>query len=600
MPILMAERAVETPISFCASARRPSKGCSIQLPMRYMALATDYDGTLATDGQAAPATLAALEALKASGRKTILATGRHLDDLRRVFPKIDLFDRIIAENGAVLYDSATREETLLTEPPAPELLSALRQAAVKFDVGRAIISSWTPAETAILDVIKKMGLDYQVIFNKGAVMVLPSGVNKATGVAKGLESLLLSPHNLVSVGDAENDHSLLAVDECGVAVANAVPSLRDRADIVTKLARGEGLVELIHEMLKDDLRRYDDRLNRSKISIGMEVDAQERSVHLVPNRNSVLVSGASASGKSSAVAGILEEFAEKGYQFCVIDPEGDFENFGGALPIGSPNDPPDPNVVAKALESTQNLVVNLMNVPMSERPAAFSALLPKILEMRSRTARPHCLVIDEAHHLLPPSWSPASDTIPQQLSGTILITVHPERVSPTALAFVDTVLATGADAAGILSNFARITQIAALPISAPAPQTGEALVWFARRESSPPVLIKSRLAKSERRRHRRNYAEGELSPEQSFYFRGPDNKLNIRAQNLATFLQIADGVDDETWLFHSRRCDYSNWFENIIKDGDLAEAARQIEKAPDAAKGRAAMRETVVTRYTVQ
>jgi len=69
--------------------------------------------------------------------------------------------------------------------------------------------------------------------------------------------------------------------------------------------------------------------------------------------------------------------------------------------------------------------------------AAFSALLPKILEMRSRTARPHCLVIDEAHHLLPPSWSPASDTIPQQLSGTILITVHPERVSPAALALVD-------------------------------------------------------------------------------------------------------------------------------------------------------------------
>jgi hypothetical protein len=168
-----------------------------------MALATDYDGTLATDGQVAPATLAALEALKASGRRILLATGRHLDDLRRVFPKIDVFDRIVAENGAVLYDPASREESLLTEEPPPEFLSALREAGVKFDVGRAIISSWTPAETAILDVIKKMALDYQVIFNKGAVMVLPSGVNKATGVTKGLESLLLSPHNTVSIGDAE-------------------------------------------------------------------------------------------------------------------------------------------------------------------------------------------------------------------------------------------------------------------------------------------------------------------------------------------------------------------------------------------------------------
>jgi HAD superfamily hydrolase (TIGR01484 family) len=565
-----------------------------------MALATDYDGTLATDGQVPPATLAALEALKASGRKILLATGRHLDDLRRVFPKIDIFDRIIAENGAVLYDPSSREETLLTEEPPPEFLQALRDAGVKFDVGRAIISSWTPAEAAILDVIKKMALDYQVIFNKGAVMVLPSGVNKATGVTKGLESLLLSPHNAVSVGDAENDHSLLSVGECGVAVANAVPSLRDRADIVTKASRGEGVVELIQQMLEDDLRQYDNRLTRSTIPIGTEVGAQDRPVHFVPNRNSVLVAGASASGKSSAVAGILEEFAEKGYQFCVIDPEGDFENFGGAMPIGSPSDPPDPNVVAKALESPQSLVVNLMSVPMAERPTAFSALLPKILEMRGRTARPHCLVIDEAHHLLPPSWSPVSDTIPQQLSGTILITVHPERVSPTALAFVDTVLATGADAAAILSNFAQVTQIAAPPTVSQAPQTGQALVWFARGESSAPILVNSRLAKSERRRHRRNYAEGELSPEQSFYFRGPDNKLNLRAQNLETFLQIGDGVDDETWLFHLQRGDYSNWFESIIKDADLADAARRVEQNSDATQGRAAMRETVARRYTVQ
>jgi hydroxymethylpyrimidine pyrophosphatase-like HAD family hydrolase len=566
--------------------------------MRYMALATDYDQTLATDGQVAPSTLAALEALKASGRKILLATGRHLDDLRRIFPKIDVFDRIVAENGAVLCDPASREETLLTENPPLEFLSALRQAGVKFDAGRVIISSWTPAEIAILDVIKKMALDYQVIFNKGAVMVLPSGVNKATGVTKGLESLLLSPHNTVSIGDAENDHSLLAIGECGVAVANAVPSLLDRADVVTKWARGEGVVELINEMLEDDLRRYDDRLNRSTITVGVELGA-ERSVNLIPNRNCVLVAGASASGKSSAVAGILEEFAEKGYQFCVIDPEGDFENFVGALPIGSPSDPPDPIVIAKALESPQNLVVNLMNVPMSERPAAFSALLPKILEMRSRTSRPHCLVIDEAHHLLPPSWSPVSDTIPQQLSGSILITVHPERVSPTALALVDTVLATGSEAAEILSTFAQITQIL-LPQGFPhSPQPGQALLWFARGNSSAPTLVTSRVAKAERRRHRRNYAEGELSPEQSFYFRGPENKLNLRAQNLATFLQIADGVDDETWLFHSRRGDYSSWFENTIKDVDLADAARQIEQAPDATQVRAAMREIVVKRYTM-
>ncbi len=564
-----------------------------------MALATDYDGTFATDGTVAPATLAALETMRGSGRKALLVTGRHLDDLHRVFPSLDVFDRVVAENGAVLYDPASRDEKLLTEEPPPELLSALRRAGVKFDVGRAIISSWTPAETKILEVIKKMALDYQVIFNKGAAMVLPSGVNKATGVIKGLESLLLSPHNLVSVGDAENDHSLLAVGECGVAVANAVPSLRDRADIVTKGARGEGVVELIHQMLEDDLQRFDDRLTRSMISIGVEANAKERQVCLTPNRNSLLVAGASASGKSSAVAGILEEFSERGYQFCLIDPEGDFENLAGSLPVGGPIDPPDPNVVAKALDSTQSLVVNLMAVKMSERPPMFSALLPKILEMRARTGRPHCLVIDEAHHLLPPPWSPASDTIPQQLNGTILITVHPERLSPVALGFVDTILATGGDAAQILENFAKIARIPLPPKRLEPPEAGQALVWFAKRPTSTPMLVESRLAKAERRRHQRNYAEGELSPEQSFYFRGPENKLNLRAQNLSTFLQLADGIDDETWLFHLKRGDYSNWFDNTIKDADLAQAARQIEKESDPTQARASMREAMEHRYTV-
>jgi hypothetical protein len=50
-------------------------------------------------------------------------------------------------------------------------------------------------------------------------------------------------------------------------------------------------------------------------------------------------------------------------------------------------------------------------------------------------------------------------------------------------------------------------------------------------------------------RHKRKYTEGELGPDRSFYFRGPENSLNLRAQNLMVFLQIADGVDDVTWMY---------------------------------------------------
>ena len=72
--------------------------------------------------------------------------------------------------------------------------------------------------------------------------------------------------------------------------------------------------------------------------------------------------------------------------------------------------------------------------------------------------------------------------------------------------------------------------------------------------------------------------EGELSKETSFYFRGPEEKLNLRAQNLMVFLQLAQGVDDATWLHHLHQGDYAHWFRTAIKDTDLAEETIEIGK----------------------
>lgn len=95
--------------------------------MRYYALATDYDGTLASQGRVDDATLAALERLRASGRKLIMVTGRELNDLLHVFPQIDLFDHVVAENGALLYRPASREEKRLGEPPPEAFVDALQK-----------------------------------------------------------------------------------------------------------------------------------------------------------------------------------------------------------------------------------------------------------------------------------------------------------------------------------------------------------------------------------------------------------------------------------------------------------------------------------------
>src|SRR6058998_1123259 len=209
--------------------------------MRYHALACDYDGTIAWDGRVDEPTIEALQQVRQSGRKLLLVTGRELEDLIQVFPKLELFDRVVAENGALLYRPASGEETRLAEPPPEEFVRELiRRGAHRVSGGRVIVSTWRPSETIAVEVIRDLGLELQVIFNKGAVMILPSGVNKATGLDAALVELGLSAHNVVGVGDAENDHAFLARCECSVAVQNALETLKQRVDWVTEAGHGEG------------------------------------------------------------------------------------------------------------------------------------------------------------------------------------------------------------------------------------------------------------------------------------------------------------------------------------------------------------------------
>ncbi|MBV9125397.1 MAG: HAD family phosphatase [Planctomycetes bacterium] len=231
--------------------------------MRYLALATDYDGTLATQGKVGPTTLKALERLLTTGRKLLLVTGRELPDLQSTYDRLDLFHLVVAENGALLYWPATGQEKLLGPRPTEKFVQTLRDRGVgPISVGRVIVATWEPHETVVLEVIRDLGLDLQVIFNKGAVMVLPAGVNKATGLAAALKELNLSPHQVVAIGDAENDLAFLRFCECSVAVANALPAVKEQADLVTRGDHGAGVEELIEQLVANDLREYEGRLRQ--------------------------------------------------------------------------------------------------------------------------------------------------------------------------------------------------------------------------------------------------------------------------------------------------------------------------------------------------
>lgn len=233
--------------------------------MRYLALATDYDGTLAAHGSVDEATRAGLERLLDSGRQLILVSGRVLDEMRAIFPSLELFCWCVLENGALLYHPATRTQQRLAEPPPPRFIAELRQRGVeRISQGSVIVATWRPHEAAVLDAIRTCGLELQIIFNKDAIMVLPSGVNKAFGLKAALAEMNLSPQNVVAVGDAENDHAFMRLCACSAAVANALSAVKETADIVLRGRQGAGVVELIDELIATDLARYEPRRTQTQ------------------------------------------------------------------------------------------------------------------------------------------------------------------------------------------------------------------------------------------------------------------------------------------------------------------------------------------------
>ncbi|MEI9971539.1 MAG: HAD hydrolase family protein [Ignavibacteriota bacterium] len=211
-------------------------------------------------------------------------------------------------------------------------------------VGHVIIALWRPQETVAIQAIRDLGLETQIIFNKDAVMLLPAGVNKKSGLTAALKQLCISRHNVVSVGDAENDHAFLECSECAVAVANAIPSIKEEVNFVTEAARGDGVAELIDHLVRTDLNDLPSRSTQRQIPLGKSPEAEPDSneVGLNPFGTVALVCGQSGSGKSTLVSGLVERLMEREYQVCLIDTEGDYEEVERFRSTGSADHAPSP------------------------------------------------------------------------------------------------------------------------------------------------------------------------------------------------------------------------------------------------------------------
>ncbi len=213
-------------------------------------LACDYDETLASGGKVASSTREALVRLRNTGGKIILVTGRELEDLIDVFPDVLLFDLVVAENGAVLHRPAAGATQTLASPPSPRFLDTLEIRGVRpLAAGHAIVATIEEHYAVVRQVIVEMDLPLEIILNRDSLMVLPRGLDKSSGLKLALEELQISAQDVVGVGDAENDVAFLELCGCSIAVANAIPTVRQAADAVTDQPSGAGVVEVIDKLM---------------------------------------------------------------------------------------------------------------------------------------------------------------------------------------------------------------------------------------------------------------------------------------------------------------------------------------------------------------
>jgi hypothetical protein len=283
----------------------------------------------------------------------------------------------------------------------------------------------------------------------------------------------------------------------------------------------------------------------------------------------------------------------------VLDPEGDYEDLEHAVAVGDASAQPQTEEALTLIERLgTNVVVNTQAFTAAERPAYFAELLPRIAAIRARTGRPHWLVVDEAHHLLPAMRGDVAAVLPEELRSVMLITVHPKSLAPNVLRTVCTLIAVGPEAAGSLGEFVAAAGVEA-PRDVPRPGPGEILFWRIGRDRKP-LVVKAPEPCGAHKRHTRKYAAGDLGEQGSFYFRGDTGKLKLRAHNLTQFLEIAGGVDEGTWEFHRRAGDYSAWLRSAIKDEELAAEVEAVEadERLDARQSRERVAEAVRRRYT--
>jgi hydroxymethylpyrimidine pyrophosphatase-like HAD family hydrolase len=547
-------------------------------------IACDFDGTGASDGHPAPEVYAELAAARERGIVTLLVTGRVLEDIQSACEDFTAFDAVVAENGAVVHLCKAGRTVQIGSPPPEQFLGELRSVGVPFHTGGVVVGTWEQHSGKVFDLIRRFGLDSQIIFNRAALMILPSGINKAVGIRRALEELGRSERNLVAFGDAENDIPMLRAAEIGVAARASVKAVLCVADTSLTERGPAGVAHYISELLESggmlppSLRR----------TVPLGKTAERGDVTIPTSGTNLVISGDPRSGKSWIAGLLAERLIEDGYRICVIDPEGDYAQlgewpkvvtFGHDLPL------PGAQAVARLLSHEDlSIVLSLSELPPFHQQSFVSQLLASLQDIRAATGIPHWLIIDEAHYFFQ-TGNPCLKSISSRTGNFCLVTYRPSLLANEIYAETGAHILTSTKVEEERYFVTKIFQpLGDVNLTAHAA--------LSRLETPMAGLLKTSPGEkpwqffipapriTSHAHHARKYSDYRLPEDKAFRFLDSDNPVTVH--NIAEFYQAIQSVSQACLRHHLQSGDFSRWVGVVLGDEQLARGLKKIERSTPA------------------
>lgn len=550
----------------------------------FKALAVDYDGTIAAHDRLGDAVAAVLQRARRAGLRLILVTGRPFFELARVCPRLDLFDAVVAENGAVLHypsDDAICDEG---PPPPPRLIAELDRRAVPFQTGRVILGTARSFEPEVRAAMASAGVHLHIARNRAALMLLPAGVSKGSGVRHALQRLGLSFHDVLAIGDAENDVDLFAACGYSACPGSAVAELAAVADWVFAGDDGVATARGIDELILGG-RLPPARTARERVELGWARATSERVS--IPARGVVLlVHGDSLSGKSWFAGGLVERLVGRGYSAVVIDPEGDYQGLADASGV-TWCEVNDARGWAAALgvltgDVAASVVADLSAVAADRKLSLIREGLLALARARRGHGRPHWIVLDEAHYWLHEQGI-ADDAAGLGDRGFCLVTYKASWLRQAVLDTVDFFVLARTTAAPEHAALAAVLErrlgVGAAGVLKALPElAAPGFLLVPTTAGAEPVSFVAPPRATRHVRHLGKYADQPVAAAQAFHFRHPDGRLVATADTLQAFVSQLREVDGSVLVDHAARNDFSRWIAEVFGERRLAGRVRKIEQ----------------------